>query len=227
MSDPANPAALEKFRTPKDRMIAPQLDELLREIEQLLLLVVMLPLEPARSRCPGNRRCCCRSASAPIRRPRSSIGTPWERKSVVRKFRRCRARSLLISGSSVGPSAPQFHELIVVVAVAVVFAVGFVVLVVVADEIVQGEAVVRGDEIDAGVRASAAVLIQDRDCPSADTRSRRSGLRRLSKNAGPHRDISRSIPPRAPGNCRPDSRLRRRPTAPRSTSPARAPGPGE
>src|SRR6266513_3579687 len=44
--------------------------------------------------------------------PASSIGTPWERKSVVKKFRRCRDRSALISGSSVGPSTPQFHELL-------------------------------------------------------------------------------------------------------------------
>ena len=40
---------------------------------------------------------------------------------------------------------------IFVVAVAIVFAVGFVVLLVVTDQIVQGKAVVRGDEIDAGV----------------------------------------------------------------------------
>ena len=50
--------------------------------------------------------------------------------------------------------------MIVVVAVAIFFAVGFVVLVVVADEIVQGEAVVRGDEVDARVRAAAARLIK-------------------------------------------------------------------
>ena len=50
--------------------------------------------------------------------------------------------------------------MVVVVAVAVVFAVGLVVLVVVADEIVQREAVVRGDEVDAGVGLAAVVLVQ-------------------------------------------------------------------
>ena len=50
--------------------------------------------------------CCVRPSSSPP----SSIGTPCERNSVVRKFRCCRARSARISGSSVGPSAPQFHE---------------------------------------------------------------------------------------------------------------------
>src|SRR5207302_323539 len=49
---------------------------------------------------------CVRPSSSPP----TSIGTPWERNSVVRKFRRCRSRSALTSASSVGPSAPQFHE---------------------------------------------------------------------------------------------------------------------
>src|SRR5437588_10736998 len=51
---------------------------------------------------------CVRAHSSPAR----SIGTPCERKSVAKKFRRCRARSSLIFGSSVGPSTPQFHELL-------------------------------------------------------------------------------------------------------------------
>ena len=50
--------------------------------------------------------------------------------------------------------------MVVVGAVAVVLAVGLVVLVVVADQIVQREAVVGGDEIDAGVGLAAAVLVE-------------------------------------------------------------------
>src|SRR5581483_5963170 len=42
--------------------------------------------------------------------PPSSIGTPCERKSVARKLRCWRARNARTAGSSVGPSAPQFHE---------------------------------------------------------------------------------------------------------------------
>src|SRR5690242_11846827 len=42
--------------------------------------------------------------------PPSSIGTPCESKSVARKFRCWRARNSRTSLSSVGPSAPQFHE---------------------------------------------------------------------------------------------------------------------
>jgi len=48
----------------------------------------------------------------------------------------------------------------VVVAVAVVLAIGLVVLVVVADEIVQREAVVGGDEVDAGVGLATATAVQ-------------------------------------------------------------------
>src|SRR5262249_25041188 len=42
--------------------------------------------------------------------PPSSIGTPWERSSVARKFRCCSARSASTASSSVGPSAPRFQE---------------------------------------------------------------------------------------------------------------------
>ena len=49
---------------------------------------------------------------------------------------------------------------IVVRAVAVVFAVRLIVLIVVADQIVQREAIMRGDEIDAGRREAAVALVQ-------------------------------------------------------------------
>ena len=69
-------------------------------------------------------------------------------------------RSALISGSSVGPSTPQFQLRLSFAAVAVVLAVGLVVLLVVGDEVVQREAVVRGDEVDAGVGPAAVVLVE-------------------------------------------------------------------
>src|SRR5580704_11171447 len=52
--------------------------------------------------------CCVRPNSSPA----LSIGTPCESIKVAMKFRRCRLRSRLTSGSSVGPSAPQFQELL-------------------------------------------------------------------------------------------------------------------
>ncbi len=45
-------------------------------------------------------------------------------------------------------------------AVVVVIPIGFVVLVVVADEVAEGEAVVRGDEVDAGIRLAPVVLVE-------------------------------------------------------------------
>ena len=46
----------------------------------------------------------------PISSPPRSIGTPWDSSSVASRLRCWRARSSTISGSSVAPSAPQFHE---------------------------------------------------------------------------------------------------------------------
>src|SRR6202167_944639 len=45
----------------------------------------------------------------PSSSPPSSIGTPCENISVAIKLRCWRARNALTPGSSVGPSAPQFH----------------------------------------------------------------------------------------------------------------------
>ncbi len=49
---------------------------------------------------------------------------------------------------------------VVIGAVAVLLAVGLVVLLVVADEIREGEAVVRGDEVDARVRHATGVCVE-------------------------------------------------------------------
>src|SRR5207245_6605780 len=49
---------------------------------------------------------------------------------------------------------------VVALPVVVVLAVGLVVLVVVGDEVVQGEAVVGGDEVDRGEWPSAVVLVE-------------------------------------------------------------------
>src|SRR5262245_59860558 len=49
---------------------------------------------------------------------------------------------------------------VVVVAVTVAFAVGLVVFLLVADQVVEREAIVRRDEINAAVRRSACMLVQ-------------------------------------------------------------------
>src|SRR6478672_7547271 len=50
--------------------------------------------------------------------------------------------------------------MIIVIAIAILFSVGLVMLLVVTDEVVKGETVVRGDEIDARIEAAPAVLIK-------------------------------------------------------------------
>ena len=58
------------------------------------------------------------------------------------------------------PFDAHIPGVVVVGAVLVVLAVGFVVLLVVADQIFQREAVVRGDEIDAGVGPASIMLVE-------------------------------------------------------------------
>ncbi len=62
-----------------------------------------------------------------------------------------------IVGRSLDPHVPG---VVVVGTVLIVFAVGFVVLLVVADQVFQREAIVCSDEIDAGVGTAAIILIQ-------------------------------------------------------------------
>ena len=64
---------------------------------------------------------------------------------------------LWIIGWALDPVIPR---IIIVVTVAVLFAVRFVVFVIVADEIGQRKSVVRRDKIDAGIGATAIVLVK-------------------------------------------------------------------
>ena len=64
---------------------------------------------------------------------------------------------LRIVGRPFGAAVPT---VVVVGAVAIFFAVGFVVLLVVGHQVVEREAVVAGDEVDAGVRPAAAPFVQ-------------------------------------------------------------------
>ena len=100
---------------------------------------------------------CC---EWPISSPPSNMGTPCDSST-----RRQKGTLLLgaerqhgqIVGGAFDAAVPTD---VVVGAVAIVFAVGFVVFVVVADQVGQREAVVAGDEIDAGVRPPAAPFVQ-------------------------------------------------------------------
>ncbi len=83
-----------------------------------------------RSRCPGSRRCCCRAACGRARRRAVSIGTPLrEAAAWPAGWRPCARRTATIAGSSVSPLDAVVPGAVVVGAVAVVLAVGLVVLV--------------------------------------------------------------------------------------------------
>ncbi len=146
--------SLEPAAAAEDRVRPPEREQRDGEVQEIL--VGVSPSRSTTARCPGSRRCCCRAASARSRRRQAASARPATESSVVRKLRCCRARSALI-GRVVGRALDAvIPRAIVVVAVAVALAVGVVVLVVVGDEIAQREAVVGGDEVDAG-RGPAAV----------------------------------------------------------------------
>ena len=111
--------------------------------------VGVAPVDCARSRCPGRRRCCCRPGCSRAPTPIESIGVPREATSsgqqiaLVARARRLNRRIVARPLDAVVPG------IIVVRTVAIVLAVGLVVLVVVGDEIGEREAVVGDDEIDA------------------------------------------------------------------------------
>ena len=84
-------------------------------------------------------------------------------------------------------------RMVVGMAVAVVFAVRLVVLVVVGDEVVEVEAVMRGDEIDAGPRLAAALVEEVAETGDALGEVRQAGprspfqkLRTVSRNLSFH-----------------------------------------
>jgi len=61
-----------------------------------------------------------------------------------------------VFGRSIGASIPA---VVVVGAVLIIFAIGVVVFVVVADKIMQRKSVVAGDEVDAGLRLPSIALV--------------------------------------------------------------------
>ena len=94
--------------------------------------------------------------------------------------------------------------MIVGMAVVVVLAIGLVVLVVVGDEVVQREAVVRGDEVDAGPGPAAAPV---EEVGRPVRRAAKSGSLPVAFQIAPHRVAEPSFHSAQPGGkCRPDSR---------------------
>ena len=98
------------------------------------------------------------------------MGTPSESRVTVRKFFTCRLRSVLDRGIVGGAFDAAIPASVVVGAVAVLLAVRLVVLLVVGDQIVQGEAVVTGDEVDALLGFALACGRKSRGCRSTGPR---------------------------------------------------------
>ena len=127
-------------------------DKLSTEVQKLLVSV--LPSRARKARCHrASRHCCChaengrvRHRAAPWGRPRSPGGSlsapPFVAPLAYLEDRR------VVSGRAFRAAVPRA---VVVSSVVVVLAVRLVVLAVVGDQVGEGEPVMRGDEIDAGV----------------------------------------------------------------------------
>ena len=107
---------------------------------------------------------------------------------------------------------------VVVGPVAVVLAVGRVVLVVVTDEVFEAEPVVARDEVDARVRLAAASTRTGRWTRTGGWRTPARCRRRPSRTCGRCRGTCRSTRSSPAGSCRPGNRPAPRPTARRSAS---------
>ncbi len=182
------------------------------------------PSRPRRSRCPGSRRCCCRAACGRTRRPgqeRHALRDQQQGQEVP--------HLPLAQGVDAGvvgrPLVAAVAAEVVVPAVAVVLAVGLVVLAVVADQVVEREAIVAGDEIDrvVGVPRGVAVEVE----AAADPLGQRRWPRRVAADEAADivAEVAVQFGPAAPGGKLAELVTGRpRPTPRRSASCRPAPG---
>ena len=104
---------------------------------------------------------------------------------MVSRLRCCRARSARTSGSVGVAFFTAVPRAVVALAVVVVLAVGLVVLLVVGDQVAQGEAVVGGDEVDRRVRCPAVASYRSLDPDESG--------RELTEGRGSPRQKSRTV----------------------------------
>src|SRR5437867_412994 len=133
-------------------------DQLSREIQKLLVLFVVPPIEPA------DLVVLTISVVVAVLRSSPLVATQKHRHALRKK--KCgqeiptlpfaQSVDLRVVGWPFDAAVPGK---IIIVAVVVAVAVRRIVLLVAADEVVQGETIVRGHEIYAGVRASPIVFI--------------------------------------------------------------------
>ena len=134
-------------------------NQLSRKLQKLILLFVASPIEPTDLIVLAISVVVAHLRSAPL------IATTEHRNALRKKKGRqeisplpfTQGVDLRIIGWTFNAAIPRE---IVIVAVAVAVAVQFIVLFVVTDQIVQGETIMCGHEIDTRVRASPVVLIK-------------------------------------------------------------------
>ena len=152
-------ASLKKAPTPENRVVLPQANETLREYHQLPGRTVQFPVVPT------DLIVLAVCIVVALLRP-SDLVAPADHWDTLRKQEQCQAVPLLslsevVDGRIGGrPLDTAIPAQVVVRSVRVVFTIRFVVLVVVRDEIVESESIVRRDEIDARKGAPPAPTVQ-------------------------------------------------------------------
>ena len=142
--------AVEEVAAPEHRMRAPEGDQPLREREQRAVLV--LPVEPRDLvvLAVGVVVAALRAADLVAAEQHRDALREEQRGEEVALLARAELEHLGVVGRALGAAVPRA---VVALAVGAALAVGLVVLLVVGDEVVEREAVVRGDEVDARGRA--------------------------------------------------------------------------
>src|SRR5687767_6289931 len=151
-----NRTPLEPAAAAEHRMLMSQTDETLRELKKMA--VDILPV------VPGDVVVLAVTVVVSTLRAGDFVAAEQHRHPLREEERRQEIADLPVPetidfGVLTRPLFAAVPGPIVAFAVAVLFAVGFVVFVVVGDEITEREAIVRGDEIDAGVRPPRGALV--------------------------------------------------------------------
>lgn len=149
----------EEAAAMQHRMLKPQMDQLRYEFEQVLLILVQIPVRP------GDRIVLAVGVVVALLGARHFVAAADHRNALAEQQRGEHVAHLLLTklvnildGRRTFDTAVP--RTVVAFAVAPVFAVGLIMLLVVAHQIVHGEAVVRGDEVHGCDRSAAIDLIQ-------------------------------------------------------------------
>ena len=151
----------EKMPTAKSRMPLTDLDQVLGKSQQLAIIRQprQIPIQPIQ-RVILTIGIVVTTLGAP------HLVTSQQHRHPLRQQQGCEKITPLLHAQRqhrriIGiPLRSAIPTAVVPLAVLIVLAIGFVMALVVADQIVEGKTVVSGDEIDAGMRAATIVLIQ-------------------------------------------------------------------